>query len=98
MKLNLTGEEIGKVVFNGVCYLVYCDENSNIKKNTVECETTLPTESTTTPEDTTPEGTTPEGTTPEGTTPSSTTPFEDTTVVTSTPQCVYKNFVYKPGS
>merc|ERR1739842_262388 len=106
------GEEIGKVKFNGRCYLVYCDLDSRIAKKSVECQTTPPTEKTTTapttPEGTTPEGTTPttpEVTTPEGTTPTTpevTTPTtpEVTTPEVTTPtveQCTYKNFVYEPG-
>merc|ERR1739840_15484 len=85
------GQEIGKVKFNGRCYLVYCDLDSRIAKKSVECQTTTTTEKTTTapttPEVTTPEGTTP--TTPEVTTPEGTTP--------TTEQCTYKNFVYEPG-
>merc|ERR1739840_27684 len=42
------GEEIGKVKFNGRCYLVYCDLDSRIAKKSVECQTTPPTEKTTT--------------------------------------------------
>merc|ERR1712168_409781 len=78
----MPGQEVGKVVFQGTCYVVYCDSNSKIVKKTVECETTP----TSTPEvtDTT--------STPEHI-DTTTTPI----VTTKSNQCVYNQFVYEPG-
>ena len=82
---KILGQEVGKVVFKGTCYVVYCDSNSKIAKKEVECEV----ETTTTPVDI-------DTTKPIDTT----TPFETTTtlIVTTKPkQCIYNQFVYQPG-
>ena len=34
------GQLIGKVSSDGTCFMVYCDENSEIVNKTVECTTT----------------------------------------------------------
>merc|ERR1739840_76629 len=45
------GQIIGTVITDGHCYLVYCDQDSNIANRTVECSTTTTeTATTTTPE------------------------------------------------
>ena len=90
-----TGQEIGKVMFNGVCYLVYCDMDSKVVKKSVECQTTIPEEPTTT---SVPVTSIPYETT---TTPASTTTPEDKTTTapftTIKPYCIYNNFEYMPG-
>merc|ERR1712096_253549 len=51
----MPGQEVGKVVFQGKCYVVYCDSNSKIVKKAVQCDTTPTpevTDTTSTPEDT----------------------------------------------
>merc|ERR1712096_179678 len=51
----MPGQEVGKVVFQGTCYVVYCDSNSKIVKKAVQCDTTPTpevTDTTSTPEDT----------------------------------------------
>merc|ERR1739842_144262 len=91
----MPGQEIGKVMFNGVCYLVYCDMDSKVVKKSVECQTTIPEESTTT---SVPVTSIPYEST---TTPASTTTPEDKTtttpVTTIKPYCIYNNFEYMPG-
>ena len=76
-------------MFQGTCYLVYCDSNSRIAKKEVQCES--PVITTTTPVDV-------ETTTPvdiDTTTPTETT---TTSIVTTKPkQCVYNQFVYEAG-
>ena len=38
INLFILGQEVGKVVFKGTCYVVYCDSDSKIIKKQVECE------------------------------------------------------------
>ena len=79
--MKILGQEVGRVVFQGTCYLVYCDSNSKISKKEVQCES--PVSTTTTPVDV-------ETTTSIET---STTAI----VTTKPKQCVYNQFVYEAG-
>ena len=80
--MKILGQEVGRVVFQGTCYLVYCDSNSKISKKEIQCES--PVSTTTTPVD------------DETTRPvdiDTTTPI----VTTKPKQCVYNQFVYEAG-
>merc|ERR1712096_193052 len=91
------GQIIGTVNSDGTCFMVYCDENSEIINKTVECTTT------TTPEVTSEEVVT--TTTVEVVTATTGEVVTTATgeVVTVTPRqvtpsvCEWKNFVYGPG-
>ena len=37
----ILGQIIGKVSSDGTCFMVYCDENSEVVNKTVECTSTI---------------------------------------------------------